>query len=84
MCSKIPKNKKLTNQLKNIRKIKHLYLQNRIEIQGTSMTSVNNPENSIRISATERPRKATNHKIETTEMEELNSTPTKDIRRNNC
>ena len=52
MCSKIPKNKKLTNQLKNIRKIKHLYLQNRIEIQGTSMTSVNNPENSIRIAAT--------------------------------
>ena len=48
------------------------------------MTLVNNPENSIRISTTERPRKATNHKTEATEMEELNSTPTKDIRRNNC
>ena len=48
MRSKIPENKKLTNQLENIRKIKHhLYLQNRIEIQGnaskdTSMESVNN------------------------------------------
>ena len=37
MCSKIPENKKLTNQLENIRKIKHhLYLQNRIEIQGNA------------------------------------------------
>ena len=54
MCSKIPENKKLTNQLENIRKIKHhLYLQNRIEIQGntakgTSMALVNNLYNNTR------------------------------------
>ena len=50
MRSKVPENKKLTNKLENIRKIKlHLYLQNRIKIQGntskdTSMESVNNRE----------------------------------------
>ena len=85
MRSKIPENKKLTNQLENLRKIKHhLYLQNRTKIQGntlkdTSMTLVNNRENSIRISTTEHPTKCTNHKTETTEMEELNSTPSKDV-----
>ena len=85
MHSKIPENKKLTNQLENIIKIKHhLYLQTRIEIQGntvkdTSMTLVNNPENIIRISTTEHPRKSTNDKTETTEMEELNFTPAKNI-----
>ena len=85
MRSKIPENKKLTNQLENIRKIKHrLYLQNRIEIQGntskgTSMALVNNHENGIRITTTEHPTKSTNHKTETTEMEELKSTPAKDI-----
>ena len=50
MRSKVPENKKLTNKLENIRKIKHhLYLQNRIKIQGntskdTTMKSVNNCE----------------------------------------
>ena len=67
MHSKIPQNKKLTNQLENMRKIKHhLYLQNRIEIQGntskdTSMESVNNRENSNKISTTEHLTKSTNH-----------------------
>ena len=47
MRSKIPENKKLANLLENIRKLKHSYLQNRIEIQGntskdTSMESINN------------------------------------------
>ena len=85
MCSKIPENKKLTNQLENIRKIKHhLYLQNRIEIQGntskdTSMELVNNRENSNKISTTEHLTKSTNHKTEATEIEELNSTPAKNI-----
>ena len=43
MCSKILENKKLTNQLENIRKIKHHYLQNRLEIQGN--TSLENNYN---------------------------------------
>ena len=56
MRSKIPENKKLTNQRQNIRKIKHrLHLQNCIEIQGnkskdTTMESVNNCKNSNKIS----------------------------------
>ena len=87
MCSKIPENKKLTNQLENIRKIKHhLYLQNRIEIQGnaskdTSMESVNNRKNSNKISTSEHLTKSSNHKTKTeaTEIKELNSTPTKNI-----
>ena len=85
MRTKIPENKKLTNQLQNIRKIKHhLYLQNRIEIQGntskdTSMELVNNRENSNKISTTEHLTKSTNHKTEATEIEELNSTPAKNI-----
>ena len=87
MCSKIPENKNLTNQLENIRKIKHhLYLQNRIEIQGnaskdTSMESVNNRKNSNKISTSEHLTKSSNHKTKTeaTEIKELNSTPTKNI-----
>ena len=85
MRGKIPENKKLTNQLENIRKIKHhLYLQNRIEIQGniskdTSMTLVNNHENSNKISTTEHLTKSTNHKTEATNREGLNSTPATNI-----
>ena len=51
MCSNIPENKKLTNQLENIIKVKHhLCLQNHVEIQDntakdTSMALVNNSEN---------------------------------------
>ena len=37
MRNKISENKKLTNQMENIRKTKHhLYLQNHIEIQGNT------------------------------------------------
>ena len=87
MRSKITENKKFTNQLENIRKIKHhLYLQNRIEIQGntlkdTSMESVNNCENSNKISTTKHLTKSTNYKTKTeaTEIKELNSFPTKNI-----
>ena len=85
MRSKISENKKLTNQLENTRQIKHhLYLQNRIKIQGntstdTSMALVNNRENSIKISTTKHLTKSTNHKTEVTEVEEVNSTPAKDI-----
>ena len=85
MRSKIPENEKVTNQLENIRKIKHhLYLQNHIEIQGntskdTSMALANNHKNSIKISTIEHLTKSTNHNAEATEMEELNSTLTKDI-----
>ena len=87
MRSKITENKKLTNQLENIRKIKHhLYLQNRIEIQGntfkdTSMESVNNCENSNKISTTKHLTKSANYKTKTeaTEIKELNSFPTKNI-----
>ena len=67
MRSKITENKKFTNQLENIRKIKHhLYLQNRIEIEGntlkdTSMESVNNCENSNKISTTKHLTKSTNY-----------------------
>ena len=67
MRSKIPK---ITNQLENIKNIKHhLYLQNRIEIQvntskDTGMALVNNRENSIKISTTEHLTKSTNHKTE--------------------
>ena len=81
MRTKIPENKKLTNQLQNIRKIKHhLYLQNRIEIQDnrskdTSMELVNNRENSNKISTSEHLTKSTNHKTEAAEIQELNSTP---------
>ena len=83
MLPKIPENKKLTNHLESIKKIKHLYLQTRIEIQRntakySSMALVNNPENRISISKTEHPTKSTNLK-QTTEMEELNSTPAKEI-----
>ena len=79
MRSKIPK---ITNQLENIKNIKHhLYLQNRIEIQvntskDTGMALVNNRENSIKISTTEHLTKSTNHK---TSNEWLNSTPAKGI-----
>ena len=75
MCSNIPENKKLTNQLESIRKSKHhLYLQKRIEIKGntskdTSMALVNNPEKIIRITTTEHLTKSIKHKTETTEME---------------
>ena len=85
MRSKIPENKKLTNQPENIRKIKHhLQLQNRIEIQDntskdTSMVLVNNCENSNKISTTKILTKSTNHKIEATEIPELNSTQAKNI-----
>ena len=85
MRSKTPEDKNLTNQMENIRNIKHhLYLQNCIEIQGntskdTSMALANNRENSIKISTTEYLRKSTDHKTESTQMEELNSTPAKDI-----
>ena len=43
------------------------------------MLLVNNRENSIKISKTEHLTKSTNHRTEATEMEELNSTPAKDI-----
>ena len=83
MRSKIPENKKLTNQAENIRKIKqHLSLMNHIKIQGntskdTSMESVKNGENSNKISTAEHLTKSTNHrtKTEATEIKELNSTP---------
>ena len=67
MRSKIPK---ITNQLENIKNIKHhLYLQNRIEIQvntskDTCMALVNSRENNIKISTTEHLTKSTNHKTE--------------------
>ena len=85
MRSKIPENKKLTNQAENIRKIKqHLSLMNHIKIQGntskdTSMESVKNRENSNKISTAEHLTKSTNHrtKTEATEIKELNSTPAK-------
>ena len=87
MHSKVPENKKHTNKLENIRKIKlHLYLQNRIKMQGntskdTSMESVNNHENSNKISTTEHLTKSTNHKTKTeaAEIKEPNSTSTKNI-----
>ena len=85
MRSKIPKNKKLANQLENIRKIKyHLSLHNRVEIQGNtskdiSMELVNNCENSNEISTTKHLTNSTNHKTEATEIQELNSTPAKNI-----
>ena len=68
MRSKILENKKLTNQLENIRKIKHhLYLQNRIEIRDNiskdiSMELVNNREKSNKISTTKHLTKSINHK----------------------
>ena len=43
------------------------------------MVLVNNLENSIKISKTEHLTKSTNHWTEATEMEELKSTPAKDI-----
>ena len=78
------KKEKITNQLENIRKIKHLYLQNCIKIQGntskdTSMELVKNHKNSNKISTTEHLIKSTNHKTQATEIEELNSTPAKNI-----
>ena len=43
------------------------------------MASVNNRENSSKVSTTEHVTKSTSHNTEATEMEELNSTPAKDI-----
>ena len=83
--SKITENKKLTNQVENIRTIKHnLYLKNRIEIQGNpskdiSMELVTNRENSINISTSKHLTKSTNHKIKETKMKKLNSNPAKHI-----
>ena len=71
MRSKIPEKKILTKQLENIRKIKH-HLNT---LKDTSMALVHNRENStLQTLQTEHPTKCINHKTETTEMEQLNST----------
>ena len=44
------------------------------------MALVSNPENNIRISATKHPTNPTNHKTETTEIEEQDNIPSKNIR----
>ena len=81
--SKIPENKKVTNQLRNIRKIKHhLHLQNCMKIQSYTskdirMALLNNLKNSIRISITEHLTKSINNKTKIIEM--LNSAPAKDV-----
>ena len=85
MRSKTLENKELTNQLENIRNIKHhLYLHYCVKIQGnvakvTTKILVNNTKSSVRFFTNEHPTKSTNHKIETTEIEELKPTPAKDI-----